>query len=514
MSTVRHLCLAAFVVGWSQLGWSAGPFEELATKLPSNANALFIVNVDKILSSPAAIAGNWKAKAQDAYAAGVTILPPQASQAILAARFDLETMTPNWEAAVMKLNTEPSLATFAKASKGSLQFVDGQTIVALPGDSYVAQFGPNVVGVHSRTSRQEVARWLRQSKATTAAPLSPYLKEAYGFAEELGTPVILAFDLEDAISHEHVRATIQESETLSKMKLDVEKAVKFLTGVRGATLGVTFRDKPYGKIRVDFGDNVTAPTELAKTLLLESLAVHGASLVELYDWKPTVEGKTFYLEGHLDQGGLRRVFSLFDRPPSLPVKADEGKVASTQQKPDDAEIQATKAYLNHISDMLDDLRKKPREYPNYTVGQTGVWYENYARKIERLPTLYVDQGAAEFAMNAASNLRGASQAIRQGSAKGRIGVTSLPAQYKYTTVDWVYGYGSTWTPWGGWGMVPYGNSYTYAQEDYQAERAARTQVKTETRLNSMNEAKDLVSRVEADLGKVRQQMTAKYNTAF
>jgi len=415
----------------------------------------------------------------------------------------------------MKLRNEPSLTAFARKAKGSLGYVDGQSFVALPGGAYVAQFAPDVVGVHSHTSRQEVARWLRDGKVATTAPLSPYLKEAYGYAEELGTPVILAFDLQDAISHEHVRQAVQDSPTLTKAKVDVEKAATFLSGIRGATLGVTFREKPYGKIRIDFSDKITAPAEGAKQLVLETLAVHGASLIELYEWKPSVEGKTFMLEGYLDQGGLRRVFSLFDRPPSLPKQGEEPQVAANpQQRPEDAVVQATKAYVAHISDMLDDLRKKPREYPNYTVGQTGVWYENYARKIEHLPLQYVDEVAAEYGGKASAGLRAASQAIRQGAAQGRMGVTSLPAQYKYNTVDWVYGYASSWSPWGGWGMTPYGNSYTTSEEDFQAELAARTKVKTETRLTSMNQAADFVSSVEADLGKLRQQLTAKYNTNF
>ena len=137
-----------------------------------------------------------------------------------------------------------------------------------------------------------------------------------------------------------------------------------------------------------------------------------------------------------------------------------------------------------------------------------MWYENYARKIEHLPTQYVDEIAAEYGGKASTNLRAASQAIRQGAAQGRMGVAGLPAQYKYNTVDWVYGYGSSWTPWGGWGMVPYGNSYTTATEDFQAEVAARTKVKSETRVTSMNQAADFVSSVEADLGKLRQQLTA------
>ena len=251
-----------------------------------------------------------------------------------------------------------------RKAKGSLGYVDGQSFVALPGGAMWRKLRRILSECILTRAGKKSAALATRGKAGYDTPLSPYLKEAYGYAEELGTPVILAFDLQDAISHEHVRQAVQDSPTLIKAKVDVDKAAKFLSGIRGAVLGVTFREKPYGKIRIDFSDKVTAPPEGAKQLVLETLAVHGASLIELYDWKPSVEGKTFMLEGYLDQGGLRRVFSLFDRPPSLPKQGDEPQVAANpQQRPEDAVVQATKAYVGHISDMLDDLRKKTPRVP-------------------------------------------------------------------------------------------------------------------------------------------------------
>ena len=183
---------------------------------------------------------------------------------------------------------------------------------------------------------------------------------------------------------------------------------------------------------------------------------------------------------------------------------------TTQQRPDQAEVEATKGYLKHVSDMLDDLRKEPRENPNYTVGQTGVWYETYARKIDRLPTLYVDPAAAEFGMSASNNLRAASTSIRTGAAQGRIGVTSAPKQYNTYTNTSVYGYGYRW----GVGVVPYGYTGTYQVEDVSAELQQRTAIKTQTRVTSMNQAKSSVDQIYADLSNVRKQLTEKYKVAF
>src|SRR5687767_1807384 len=99
---------------------TSAQFDELLNKTPATANSIFLINVDKVLQSPAAAAGNWKTKAHEAYATGVTILPPDASQAVLSAHFDLESMTALWEAATMQLKVEPALNKFAQATKGAL----------------------------------------------------------------------------------------------------------------------------------------------------------------------------------------------------------------------------------------------------------------------------------------------------------------------------------------------------------------------------------------------------------
>jgi hypothetical protein len=54
-----------------------------------------------------------------------------------------------------------------------------------------------------------------------------------------------------------------------------------LTSIRGATLGVTLADRPFGKIKVDFAEDVLFTPEVAKTLLLKSLARRGAMINEI-----------------------------------------------------------------------------------------------------------------------------------------------------------------------------------------------------------------------------------------
>ena len=79
-------------------------------------------------------------------------------------------------------------------------------------------------------------------------------------------------------------------------------------------LGITFGKQPYGKIKVDFGQDATPLSDIAKPLVLDALANHGALIEEMEDWKAEVKGSTIYLAGYLGESGLTRIASLINLP--------------------------------------------------------------------------------------------------------------------------------------------------------------------------------------------------------
>src|SRR5699024_8875742 len=97
---------------------ASAQFEELVTKTPSTANSLALVNIEKIMSSAAAVKGNWKTEHANPYAAGITFLPPDTKMAILAAQYDFEMMHPVWQVAAMELDHEASLPLVEKLTGG------------------------------------------------------------------------------------------------------------------------------------------------------------------------------------------------------------------------------------------------------------------------------------------------------------------------------------------------------------------------------------------------------------
>ena len=388
-------------------------FGGLTARIPSGANAIVILNVQKALATPLAKEQNWQEKQENAAAAGITMLPPTAQQFVMAANMDIEFMQPIWEVAMASVRYEVSMPKVAARWGGEIDRIANRNCVALPDDSYVVQFGPNLVGAYRPGNRQNVTRWLKTTD-TSGDRLSPYIQEAITYAEKAGTPIILALDLEGAISAEFVKTRLGEIEALKGREIDVEQWANAVASVRGVTLGVTIKDKIYGAIKVDFAEDVSFMGDLAKPILLEALANHSAMIDEFEAWTAKVEGNRVQLGGPLYRSGMQRIMSILDVPASLhPEQGSPGEEPSQE----DLVKLASQQYFKSISGLVDDLRAKPTTGQTKSINQYGTWFNRYADKIDKLPILNVDPELLDYGVYVSTSFRSAGETIR--SAGGR-----------------------------------------------------------------------------------------------
>lgn len=485
-------------------------FAELTKKIPASANVAAFVNVEKLMESPAAIAGNWAANRDKAYASGVSFLPPDAKYAVLAMELDLQLWTPMWESAVMQLDHDPDVKNVVAMTGGAPDTIEGLSVVDLPSDAYLVKFGPNVGAFMAPANRQSAARWLRQVQAKDDLNVSGYLFEAFKFANDRGTPVIVALDLEDSMPISDVRShLLQQGDFIKKYNLNLENVAKTISSVRGITLGITFADKPFGKVKIDFKDDVAMTPEIAKAAMIYVFTNHGVMLNEFEDWKPEVSGKSISLEGYMTASGVRRVSSLFNRPPSLKLPTSAGDVVPKTKEQKMAESSVN--YFHQITGYLDDFKKV--KTGAQSMGSYGVWMSKYASKIDQLSVLNVDPDLINYGAYVSDTLRMSYNAIRSGAAKSRIREVNTPMQYNYYSRTNTYGY-TYRDGWFGGGAVPVGDTYNYAVPDQQAYIHARTAVKTEERVQSGNEARSIFQGIEKATGDIRRAMTQKYMVDF
>jgi hypothetical protein len=269
-------------------------------------------------------------------------------------------------------------------------------------------------------------------------------------------------------------------------------------------LGVSFGDVAYGKIKVDFARDVSALSELAKPNLLTVLQERGLMIDDLNSWTAKAQGKLVTLEGELSESGLRLVSSLISPP--TPALGGAEKEPSAEAAAD-ATAKATQAHFRAVNELLEDLRGKRGQAK--TVGQIGVWFDNYARRVDRLPMVNVDKEMLDYSRYVSQQLRNSAMAI-----KG-IGIRSGVRQAQETT----QGVSTPYASGGGYDNYRYGRYGWYAGVESrgmnryeQAQTGAR--IRMEERGTGAAQARSIMQDIENVTAQVRRTMTEKYNLEF
>jgi hypothetical protein len=505
MLMVRKFCMTVVLgcLGMLACPTASAQFSSLVSRVPDGANTVIFIDVDKIVASPIGIAENFKQKHKEMFESGLLMVPPEATQFIAAAKLDLTTMTPDWEVSIMKLSYEADMAQVATRFQGTVDNISGRQIAVLPGSVYAIRFADNIAAVGAPANRQDVGRWINRYDNDALDGLPPYLKEAQRLAET-ASPVIMALDLNHAVPDSFIREALEKSPTAKEAKWDIDLLTPKLASIRGVSLAVKYTDKRYAAVRVEFNEDVSMLGNFAKPMLLEALAKQGAMIGEFDDWEVKVDGRAVQITGELQESGTRRIMSMLDMPVQLKEAREQAaKFADDPQQKQQLLVQSTKQYYRAIDGMLEDLRRHKAE--RKTMGQISVWFGNYARKIDRLPMLNVDEEMLGFGEFVSESLRGGQADVTSAAAKSRIRQMEVPEQYD--TYSWSSPIGVTRFGaygWGGWRNVP----------NVRRESQMRARVRTQQRLEGNMSANQVLSEIDKASAQIRRDMTQKYNENF
>jgi len=492
--------------------WAQPQFRSLAELLPGTTNAVAILNLESMKASPLGVREGFAANLEKAFQAGLVRVPPRATHFITASELDLEFMVPLYEVAVFHLDTEPSLDTIAKEYGGRPDTLEGLAAVELPTDALVVQLGPQTVGVMRPANRQAAIRWLRQIGPGTGVQVSPYVQQAAGFSDDAGTDIILAIDLAGAFSWEKIGQYVKSKESLfSEARVELTKAATALQGIKGLRVGIRIGEAPSGKLVVDFEQPVDLPADLAKSLLLETLADAGAMIEDLNQWQCEVKGSEISLAGVLSRDGLRRVGSLVDSP--APASAADG-TTETMVSPGDAKarvVETSLQYFKTIQDMFDDLKRDWRELK--TLASGAVYFDRYSRRIDQMPTLNVDEDLLNYGQYVSQQLRAAAGAVRTMGIRGGARKAQISGYDMGPTASYSYG-GARGSNWGGyragWGTVNYYNPMDTVKQVGEARRKIGAQEKATMATNVFTIRDDVI----AATSEVRRGLSEKYQVQF
>jgi len=488
----------------------ADEFQELVNQIPRSANAVVLLNMEKAKKSPMGVKERWAKNIEKAFDSGLIRVPPQAARFVLASQIDLEFMEPLWSAVVVDLAGELSLEQIAKRRGGTLDKLGNLPAAVLPNDTYVVQFGPKVLGAIAPGNRQSVLRWIRETQDEGKTELSPYLQKAAGYSDRGGTEIIMAIDLDGVVSWDRaVKYLATKKELVKQSKVEPKTLAGVLSSIRGVRLGIRIGEQPFAKLVVDFGDDVAPLSAIAKPLLLAVLADKGMQIDDLEEWKSEASGKTVSMSGSLTTSGLRRVLAVIESPTTSESAAAEPASQPSPGNQAAIQLKATQDHFHAVTAMANDLKGDMRSSKN--LASTSVWFDKYAKRIERLPILNVDEELLKYSSYVASALRSASGAGRT------MGIQSGVRQAQITSSSAGYGYvGASYGRYGAYGG--YGGSVAVPVYSPMAEvkgvGAERRVVRAEEKATMATDVHAIRADIIAATADIRRKMTQKYQVEF
>jgi hypothetical protein len=405
------MALLAILIPLTQ-GRAADDFQDLLKRVPEQANAILLFDVQAIRKSPLAVRENWAKTHEQDYLAGMSRLPPTANKVVMAALFNPSSLDHTWKIGLVELKQDMALTKVAQAEAGAMDKVAGESVVLSPRNAYYISLAPRIKGMMHPANRQELARWIRFTKQNSRVVISPYLQKVAASAGETA-PIVMAFDTTDILDPDGVRQRLKEAKALVGKPVNVDTLTNILSSLKGLKVTIRVDNAINGELRLDFDEPVAALAAVAKPLVLDALAGMGAAIEDLDDWSAQAEGKAIILRGKLSEQGARQIVSPFLTPAAT---SDNQFIGSTGQLEQDPKALASQRFYRSVATLLNELKQQKVK----TFSQQAYWYYQAGQKIDELPILNVDEELLKYGASVSSTLRGLSNLSNTVATQNKI----------------------------------------------------------------------------------------------
>jgi len=487
--------LTVFLTSLSaSLSWAA-PFDELLKRVPAGVNTLVLIDVETTLATPAAQEGGWGKKLELSNVDRPIFLPPEATKLVIAAALrPSDNFSRLWELAVMELAKPMSMRSIARSEGGYVDQISGFVAAWTPSDAYFVSLSDHELGVMFPAERQFVSRWVNLAKEEGNQLTSDYLRSATKLTNSK-VPIMLAIDLKDVVRPHELNAKLQDSALIKESGLAVEQVSTIVASLQGAMLRVAVGKEVQGQLRIDFAEPVAPIKAIAKDLILNALEDMGAHIADLEGWKLELDSRAITMRGPLSKDGLRRVFSIVEIP-STKFSTLKGAEPSISKDPSESKVRESSLIYYRATDVLmKDLRRDLRGNK-----ASSAVMERYARKIDRMPILNVDDELLDYGGLLAQTLRAMALSKRQGGIQSGVQTAGMGGGgQSYSNYNYNYNYGGR------------GGDRLYSAKQSASDRSA---IKASAMANSKNRRVEGFKLIDDHSAAIRRQMTQKYGVEF
>lgn len=413
---MRQLMVVGIACWGTILSGFAAAAEPVAW-MPADVNAVVRIDVASIYQTPLAKKEGWLKKATESFIQQEAFIPPGTLQILVGAQLDLsERLTSQKKYTILVPEGISSVEKLSDWLPGGIQRIGGKPGAAFGDDGFVVDSGDGCWLATTQCNRQTIARWVQSGPATGESRLSPYLYAALDPSKN-PAQAVMAIDLRDNFAVEHLRTMLDEEKWFPTAAAR-DQAADTLASVVGATISISFDADRKAKIVVDFAKDAAVLKPVLQKLISTVVQKVGASEDDLKGWKWHVDGQRVVGSGELSAGRGRRLLSILEPPSVTQVIPSAANTASPANTPANAtkerEATASLKYCKSLKILLEDLRESISKVDH----DHALWFERYARKIDDLPRLYVNNDLLDYSAKVSSSLRYQGQTQRMANIRG------------------------------------------------------------------------------------------------
>ena len=244
----------------------------------------------------------------------------------------------------------------------------------------------------------------------------------------------MAADLRHMANTRSIRRYLDQSNLLPTDAVARVRLPQVLAALRGIGFYVTIDRATTARVIIEFDSEAGGLAESVAAVFRHLVDDLQLSLDEFPKARVTAQSQSVTLSMQLSDESLRRVMSLITSV-SPAVKASDESVPSVPLAPEarpprvSVELTASKRYFRSVSQAIDDLARVNRKANDYS--KTATWHENFARRIDQLPTAGVEPELLEFGQRVSDRFRALAASLRGQSVNVNAEQQTLVYNYNY-----------------------------------------------------------------------------------
>ena len=151
--------LPSAVIVLMATGSATANYYELLRRVPDSANAIILIDVERMLMSPIAMKEKWRDKANTSERETLHF-PINSVRYMLASKLNaVANFEDLWDVALIESIDPVSLPYLSKMEGGYLESLEGQQVAYSPRNAFFVSLTPKIVGVSFPANRQDLGRW-------------------------------------------------------------------------------------------------------------------------------------------------------------------------------------------------------------------------------------------------------------------------------------------------------------------------------------------------------------------